>query len=189
METQAIQSLASEVAQILGATLNEDRGDSWRATITTADGINLIFSTWNKKTGEIWAYVPRDTPRMSEKCGEIGVAFSRGAAAVAKEIEKRLLPGARIKAAAARERWASLDTDAAGLRLLADELGRLPHTRAEFHNPGDQSQRVRFNFFESSCGSVSGEISATGVHLERAAIYGPDHKGKLIRLLSAMRGA
>ncbi len=189
MQIQAIQSLASEVAQILGATVADTNGDSWRATITTSDGLNLIFSTWNKKPGGVWAYLPRETPRQSEKCGEIGVAFSRGAAAVAKEIEKRLLPEARVKAAAARERWASLDTTAAGLRLLADELSRLPHTRAEIHNPGDNSQRVRFNFFELSCGSLSGEISATGIHIDRAAIYGPDHKGKLIRVLSAMRGA
>jgi len=188
MEIRAIQALASEVAQLIGATLNEDKGESWRATITTADGINLIFSTWNKNTGEVWAYVPRATVRQSEKCGEIGVAFSRGAAAVAKEIEKRLLPDARVKAAAARERWAGLDNDAAGLRMLADELARQPHTRAELRNPGDVAQRVRFHFYDSAHGSLSGEVSASGyVSLDRAALYGPDPKGKLIRILTALQ--
>jgi len=187
---ESIRALAAEVAALLGAHYEPDTEDTWRAWIATPDGLKLIFSTWGKKTGEVWAYTYRDgKSRDARKCGEIGVSFARGAAAVAREIENRLLPAARKVAAKAREEWAVLDWHGSHLEALAAELSAIPGCRARVENPNTDRQRVELHWHVSERGMLRADITPGGrVSVERASLWAPDAIAQLRDVLGAMAG-
>jgi hypothetical protein len=183
-------ALAHQVAAIIGATVEESPNDMWRATVITPDGIRLHFSTWNKKAGEVFCYVQRGaTGRDSVKCGEIGVSFARGAEAVAKDIERRLLPVAREKAAKARAKWREQDAQQTGLEALAASFSGRFGVRATVENPGSENQQLKINYYETGKGSVSATITPRGsVYLNSVSLSDsgnqPDKLKALIALLA-----
>jgi hypothetical protein len=184
---------ARAVAPFLGghAVASEAEGESWRGFVMLADGIRLVFCAGWKVDGkgEILAFLRHPSiPGESRSLGKIGADLRRAPEKLAADIERRLLPGAREKAAAARKQWAADSFAAENLAALAARFSALPGVRTTIEKPGSKDQRLQIRYHESEVGSLDAEIYGGGnLYLNRVSVYGSD-PGKLEKLIAAIRG-
>lgn len=183
-----IRRVTAEVAAIIGAAVIDQPENTWQARCITPEGLTLIFSTWHKKTGEIWAYVSRDgTQRESAKCGEIGCNLSKDPAAIAKDIQRRLLPDALTKATAARAKWAEQDATATGLGSLARRFSALPYCDAAVEKAGSTDQHVTIRYHKSQHASLAAKVFPRGsVYIDRLHLYSDESGSEIERLANIL---
>ena len=87
-----LKAFTAELAAELGATVDDSVGD-WNGVMETADGLRLqVTQSGNKGCVRAWLKRGQAFPGDTTPCGEIGATFTRGAVAVAKDVERRLLP-------------------------------------------------------------------------------------------------
>ena len=136
-----LKAFTAELANELGATVDDSVGD-WNGVMDTADGLRLqVTQSGDKGCVRAWLKRGQAFPGDTIPCGEIGATFTRGAVAVAKDVERRLLPEARKAADNARANWAKLDNETECLKRLADEL-RAAGAEVELIDAGKSAQRL-----------------------------------------------
>lgn len=134
-----IEPIARAICAALGATLDHDKGNDWYARAVMPDGvtIGLHLGYGNGGRLEASAYLPgRITSRdvidyAEDKAGKFTTKIScdpkRDAAAIARDITRRLLPDARTLTVRAIERQRKTEEFEAGkaltLATLAQRLG------------------------------------------------------------------
>ena len=180
-----LKAFTAELAAELGATVDDSVGD-WNGVMETADGLRLqVTQSGNKGCVRAWLRRGQAFPGDTIPCGEIGATFTRGAAAVAKDVERRLLPEARKLAGNARDNWAKLDNETECLKRLADEL-RAAGAEVTFVDEGKSAQRLyirKSNMMHKPTGGtlVQATVSSGGsVTVERVWLY--DHADKMDKL-------
>ena len=180
-----LKAFTAELANELGATVYGSAAD-WNGIINTADGLRLqVTQSGNKGCVRAWLKRGQAFPGDTIPCGEIGATFTRGAVAVAKDVERRLLPEARKLAGNARDNWAKLDNETECLKRLADEL-RAAGAEVTFVDEGKSAQRLsirKSNMLHkpTGCMLVQATVSGGGsVTVERAWLY--DHADKMDKL-------
>ncbi len=126
-QAASLQALAAAVAAALGWSYVRpdcDRPvDLWASIVRDGARLVFYFDTWKKRIRISGAF-PRDFAPYG-KTFEITVAADRPAAAVAKDIERRLLPEYLPAAAQAIERQADWDNRNAAARALTKELAAM----------------------------------------------------------------
>ena len=185
-----LKAFTAELANELGAAVDDSVGD-WNGVMETADGLRLqVTQSGNKGCVRAWLRRGQAFPGDTIPCGEIGATFTRGAVAVAKDVERRLLPEARKLAGNARDNWAKLDNETECLKRLADEL-RAAGAEVTFVDEGKSAQRLsirKSNMLHKPTGGtlVQATVSSGGsVTVERVWLYDPaDKMGKLKAILA-----
>lgn len=123
MDHENILKLAQSVAPIIGGTFEPSPTDMWRGFVVKGD-MRIMFDAWQSK-GRVIAWLYREGDKgATSKAGEIGCDFSRGADAVAREIQRRLLPVAETFAAVKRDAWAQEDQRRANVKRKAESLAK-----------------------------------------------------------------
>ena len=186
-----LKAFTAELANELGATVDDSVGD-WNGVMDTADGLRLqVTQSGDKGCVRAWLRRGQAFPGDTIPCGEIGATFTRGAVAVAKDVERRLLPEARKLADNARDNWAKLDNETECLKRLADEL-RAAGAEVTFVDEGKIAQRLsirKSNMLHKPTGgtlvqaTVSGEGSVT---VERMWLYDPVGKMDKLKAILAL---
>ena len=186
-----LKAFTAELANELGATVDDSVGD-WNGVMDTAEGLRLqVTQSGDKGCVRAWLKRGQAFPGDTIPCGEIGATFTRGAAAVAKDVERRLLPEARKLADNARANWAKLDNETDCLKRLADEL-RAAGAEVELIDAGKSAQRLfirKSNLSTKTQGgtlvqaTVSGEGSVT---VERMWLYDPVDKMDKLKAILAL---
>ena len=84
-----LKAFTAELANELGATVDDSAAD-WNGIVDTADGLRLQVTQSHRK-GYVRAWLKRGQafPGDTIPCGEIGATFTRGAVAVAKDVERQ----------------------------------------------------------------------------------------------------
>ena len=184
-----LKAFTAELAAELGATVDDSVGD-WIGVMETADGLRLqVTQSGNKGCVRAWLKRGQAFPGDTIPCGEIGATFTRGAVAVAKDVERRLLPEARKLAGNARDNWAKLDNETECLKRLADEL-RAAGAEVELIDAGKSAQRLsvrKSNLSTKTQGGtlVQATVSSVGsVTVERVWLY--DSADKMDKLKSIL---
>lgn len=188
MEKNLAFEAARAIAPIMGGALDGAGDDTWRGRVTLADGLQIIVAKPYGSKGEVYAYLPRPGyPGESVKCGEIGADVTKDPAKLARDIARRLLPGAREKAAMAREKWAAQETAKSALESLAAQFGAIPDVRVSIKDAGRADQRLDIRYYESNKGGVSATVYGSGfVYVDSVSLYGSTDKlAALIALLAA----
>ena len=180
-----LKAFTAELANELGATVDGSAAD-WNGIIDTADGLRLrVTQSGDKGCVRAWLKRGRAFPGDTIPCGEIGATFTRGAVAVAKDVERRLLPEARKLAGNARDNWAKLDNETECLKRLADEL-RAAGAEVTFVDEGRSAQRLsirKSNMLHKPTGGTLVQATVSGggsVTVERVWLY--DHADKMDKL-------
>ena len=186
-----LKAFTAELANELGATVDASVGD-WNGVMDTADGLRLqVTQPGDKGCVRVWLKRGQAFPGDTIPCGEIGATFTRGAVAVAKDVERRLLPEARKAADNARANWAKLDNETDCLKRLADEL-RAAGADVTLVDEGKPAQRLsirKSNLLTKTQGgtlvqaTVSGEGSFT---VERIWLYDPVDKMDKLKAILAL---
>ena len=186
-----LKAFTAELANELGATVDDSAAD-WNGIINTADGLRLqVTQSGDKGCVRAWLKRGQAFPGDMISCGEIGATFTRGAVAVAKDVERRLLPEARKLADNARANWAKLDNETDCLKRLADEL-RAAGAEVTFVDEGKSAQRLsirKSNMLHKPTGgtlvqaTVSGEGSVT---VERVWLCDPADKMDKLKAILAL---
>ena len=183
-----LKAFTAELANELGATVYGSAAD-WNGIINTADGLRLqvvqpnLIRAWLKR-GQAF-------PGDMISCGEIGATFTRGAVAVAKDVERRLLPEARKLADNARANWAKLDNETECLKRLADEL-RAAGAEVELIDAGKSAQRLSIRKSNLSTKTQGGTLvqatvsSGGSVTVERVWLYDPADKMDKLKAILAL---
>ena len=176
-----LKAFTAELAAELGATVDDSVG-----VMETADGLRLqVTQSGNKGCVRAWLRRGQAFPGDAIPCGEIGATFTRGAVAVAKDVERRLLPEARKLAGNARDNWAKLDNETECLKRLADEL-RAAGAEVTFVDEGKSAQRLsirKSNMLHKPTGGTLVQATVSGggsVTVERVWLY--DHADKMDKL-------
>lgn len=167
-----LQGLAGKVAALLAGWSHvlpscDVPAECW-ARVAGPDGAGLHFhlDAWKKRVR-----ISGDFPQNYHPYGksfEITVAQDRPAAAVAKEIERRLFPEYLPAVAAAIERKAAAERQVAEAAAVAAELGALIGTKpAEGQSWHGRSEQFTFRHYGS------GEIE--GLYIEAEVSLGDDH--------------
>ena len=185
-----LKAFTAELANELGATVDDSAAD-WNGIIDTADGLRLqVTQSGDKGCVRAWLKRGQAFPGDTIPCGDIGATFTRGAVAVAKDVERRLLPEARKLASNARDNWARLDNETECLDRLADEL-RASGASVEFIDRGKPAQRLNIRKSNLSAKPQGGTLvqatvsGACGVTVERVWLYDPaDRMDKLKAILA-----
>ena len=186
-----LKAFTAELAAELGATVDDSVGD-WNGVMETADGLRLqVTQSGNKGCVRAWLRRGQAFPGDTIPCGEIGATFTRGAVAVAKDVERRLLPEARKLAGNARDNWAKLDNETECLKRLADEL-RAAGAEVTFVDEGKSAQRLsirKSNTMHKPTGGtlVQATVSSGGsVTVERMWLYDPVDKMDKLKAILAL---
>ena len=185
-----LKAFTAELAAELGATVDDSVGD-WNGVMETADGLRMqVTQSGNKGCVRAWLKRGQAFPGDTIPCGEIGATFTRGAVAVAKDVERRLLPEARKLAGNARDNWAKLDNETECLKRLADEL-RAAGAEVELIDAGKSAQRLSIRKSNLSTKTQGGTLvqatvsSGGSVTVERVWLYDPaDNMDKLKAILA-----
>ena len=185
-----LKAFTAELANELGATVYGSVGD-WNGVMETADGLRLqVTQSGNKGCVRAWLRRGQAFPGDTIPCGEIGATFTRGAVAVAKDVERRLLPEARKLAGNARDNWAKLDNETECLKRLADEL-RAAGADVTLVDEGKPAQRLSIRKSNLSTKTQGGTLvqatvsSGGSVTVERMWLYDPvDKMDKLKAILA-----
>ena len=160
-----LKSFTAELAAELGATVDGSDGD-WNGVMETADGLRLqVAQSGNRGCVRAWLKRGQAFPGDIIPCGEIGATFTRGAVAVAKDVERRLLPEARKLAGNARDNWAKLDNETECLKRLADEL-RAAGAEVKLIDAGKSAQRLsvrKSNLSTKTQGGTLVQATVSGV--------------------------
>lgn len=189
MEERIALTAARAVAHVLGGTVDAgEPGETWRAWVQLPDGLRLMFAEPYRSKGEIRAYLPRPgKPGESGACGMIGVDLTRDPVKLARDIERRLLPAARVAAQNLRDNWARLDSESSNIDSLAEAFAAIPGVWAQVANRGRTDQRIEVRYYESEKGSLTATIYGRGsVSVERARIHGG--ADRLRAVIDALRG-
>ena len=186
-----LKAFTAELANELGATVDDSAAD-WNGIIDTADGLRLqVTQPGDKGCVRAWLKRGQAFPGGTIPCGDIGATFTRGAVAVAKDVERRLLPEARKLADNARANWAKLDNETECLKRLADELRR-EGADVTLVDEGKSAQRLsirKSNLLTEPQGGtlVQATVSSRGsVTVERVWLYGPADKMDKLKAILAL---
>ena len=191
MDKAELKAFTAELANELGAKVDHDTNDG-HGVVETADGFRLRLTADARGKGEVRAWLKRGQafPGDTILCGGIGATFTRGAVAVAKDVERRLLPEARKLASNARDNWARLDNETECLDRLADEL-RASGASVEFIDRGKPAQWLNIRKSNLSAKPQGGTLvqatvsGAGGVTVDRVRLYDPaDRMDKLKAILA-----
>ena len=186
-----LKAFTAELANELGATVDGSAAD-WNGIIDTADGLRLqVTQSGDKGCVRAWLKRGQAFPGDTISCGEIGATFTRGAVAVANDVERRLLPEARKAADNARANWAKLDNETDCLKRLADEL-RAACADVTLVDEGKPAQRLsirKSNLLTKTQGGtlVQATVSSGGsVTVERMWLYDPVDKMDKLKAILAL---
>ena len=186
-----LKAFTEILAYELGATVDDSAAD-WNGIIDTADGLRLqVTQSGDKGCVRAWLKRGQAFPGDTIPCGEIGATFTRGAVAVAKDVERRLLPEARKLAGNARDNWAKLDNETECLKRLADELRR-EGADVTLVDEGKSAQRLsirKSNLSTKTQGGtlVQATVSSGGiVTVERVWLYNPADKMDKLKAILAL---
>ena len=186
-----LKAFTAELANELGATVDDSAAD-WNGIIDTADGLRLqVTQSGDKGCVRAWLKRGQAFPGDTIPCGEIGATFTRGAVAVAKDVERRLLPEARKLADNARANWARLDNETECLDRLADEL-RASGASVEFIDRGKPAQRLNIRKSNLSAKPQGGALvqatvsGAGGVTVDRVWLYDPANRMDKLKAILAL---
>ena len=186
-----LKAFTEILAYELGATVDDSVGD-WNGVMETADGLRLqVKQSGDKGCVRAWLKRGQAFPGDTIPCGEIGATFTRGAVAVAKDVERRLLPEARKLADNARANWAKLDNETECLKRLADEL-RAAGAEVELIDAGKSAQRLSIRKSNLSTKTQGGTLvqatvsSGGSVTVERVWLYGPADKMDKLKAILAL---
>ena len=186
-----LKAFTAELAAELGATVADSVGD-WNGVMETADGLRLqVTQSGNKGCVRAWLRRGQAFPGDTIPCGEIGATFTRGAVAVAKDVERRLLPEARKLAGNARDNWAKLDNETECLKRLADELRR-EGADVTLVDEGRSAQRLSIRKSNLSTKTQGGTLvqatvsSGGSVTVERFWLYDPAYKMDKLKAILAL---
>jgi hypothetical protein len=169
----------------------DDTEDNWRAFVQMPDGLRLIFDAWSSK-GKVTAWLSHPTTgnRDTIKAGEIGCNLERDAAALAKDIERRLLPDARKAADAARAKWAEHEAAGDKLAALVETFASIQGARAVLMDKGRAEQTLRVSFYESDRGCLNADITGRGsIYVRDVSLYGDAPADKLRAILALIAEA
>ena len=189
MTERVALTAARAVAQIMGGTLEPGAdGECWRAWVNLPDGLRLVFAKPYGSKGEVLAYLPRPGyPGDSAACGKIGADLTRDPDKLEKDIERRLLPDARIKADAARAEWAAQESARADLESAAAEFSAIPGVRVTVEKVGTRDQRLNIRYHQEGKGGLSAELYGTGnLYVTHVNAWGDDRKAQVRALISAL---
>ena len=186
-----LKAFTAELAAELGATVGDSAAD-WNGVMDTADGLRLqVTQSGDKGCVRAWLERGQAFPGDTIPCGEIGATFTRGPVAVAKDVERRLLPEARKLAGNARDNWAKLDNETECLKRLADEL-RAAGAEVTFVDEGKSAQRLsirKSNLLTKTQGGTLVQATVSGggsVTVERVWLYGPADKLDKLKAILAL---
>jgi hypothetical protein len=191
MSEHVALTAARGVALLLGGELDPDSvEDRWRAWVALPGGLRLMFYMGYGGKGEVSAHVRRPGyPGMSAKCGEIGVNLTRDPVSLAKDVERRLLPGARKRADAWCVDWATLDQEREALESLAREFNTYAGVSLTVEDAGHSTQRIALHYHEAGGGSLRAILRpGDGVHIEQIHLYGENRTDKIRALLAVLAG-
>ena len=186
-----LKAFTAELANELGATVDDSVGD-WNGVMDTADGLRLQVTQFGDKgCVRAWLKRSRAFPGDTIPCAAIRATFTRGAVAVAKDVERRLLPEARKLADNARANWAKLDNETECLKRLADELRRegADVTLVDEGRPAQRLSIRKSNLSTKTQGGtlVQATVSSGGsVTVERVWLYGPADKMDKLKAILAL---
>jgi len=178
-------TVAAALAPLLGGVVQErDREDTWRGWIELPDGVRIMVAKPYGSKGEIRAYLPRPGyPGESFPCGSIGADIARDVVKLARDVERRLLPVAREKAAAGRAEWAAQEAAKNSLAGIAAQFAGVPGLRVKIEKPGTPDQRIELQYYESAKGGLKANIWPSGrVYINNVSIYGRDDSSDVARL-------
>ena len=186
-----LKAFTAELANELGATVDDSVGD-WNGVMDTADGLRLqVTQSGDKGCVRAWLKRGQAFPGDTIPISHMGATFTRGAAAVAKDVERRLLPEARKAADNARANWAKLDHETDCLKRLADEL-RAAGADVTLVDEGRPAQRLsicKSNTLDKPTGGtlVQATVSSGGsVTVERVWLYDPADKMDKLKAILAL---
>lgn len=133
-DKQTARQIAREVAPLLGEGWVFDDRDSAGASIAGPDDAELFFYLGYGSKGKVTisSSYPNGTYQKVWKYDrfEIGVSVSRGAAVIAKEIQRRLLPDYLPELARVRQAIADHDAAEARRDSVAEVLGKIVGSEA-----------------------------------------------------------
>ena len=191
MDKAELKAFTAELANEIGATVDDSAAD-WNGTIDTADGLRLqVTQSGDKGCVRAWLKRGQAFPSDTIPCGEIGATFTRGAVAVAKDVERRLLPEARKLADNARANWAKLDNETECLKRLADELRR-EGADVTLVDEGKSAQRLSIRKSNLSTKTQGGTLvqatvsSGGSVTVQRVWLYDPAGKMDKLKAILAL---
>ncbi len=186
-----LKAFTAELANELGATVDDSVGD-WNGVMDTVDGLRLeVTQSGDKGCVRAWLKRGQAFPGDTIPCSGIGATFTRGAVAVAKDVERRLLPEARKVADNARANWARLDNETYCLKLLADEL-RAAGADVTLVDEGKLAQRLSIRKSNLSTKTQGGTLvqatvsSGGSVTVERIWLYDPADKMDKLKAILAL---
>ena len=186
-----LKAFTAELANELGATVGDSVGD-WNGVMDTADGLRLqVTQSGDKGCVRAWLKRGQAFPGDTIPISHMGATFTRGAVAVAKDVERRLLPEARKLAGNARDNWAKLDNETECLKRLADEL-RAAGADVTLVDEGKPAQRLsirKSNLLAKTQGGTLVQATVSGggsVTVERVWLYDPADKMDKLKAILAL---
>jgi len=181
--------VAAALAPLLGAALETPQsGESWRAWLVMPCGLRIIVSKTYGKKGEIRAHLPRPGyPGESVSCGSIGADIARAPDALARDIQRRLIPSAQEKASAARVKWAAQESAKDSLAGMAALFSGVPGVRVKVEKAGTADQRLEIHYYESEKGSLTANVYPSGnVYVDRVSLYSGATSESVLALIRAI---
>jgi hypothetical protein len=184
-----VRAAAAAIAPILGGTVSPDYADShWQAAVLMPDGLKVIVLKPYGSKGEIVAYLPRpDYPGESVQCGKIGADIAKAPEKLARDIERRLLPLAAEKTAAARAKWTEQESARDDLERLAADFAKLPGVRVSVEKAGTGDQRLEIHYYQEGKGGLTAEMYGSGnLYVKNVTAWGADRESQVRALIAAL---
>lgn len=183
------RAAAEAIAPILGGTVSPDYADShWQAAVLMPNGLKILVLKPCGNKGEIAAYLPRPGyPGESVQCGKIGADITKAPGKLARDVERRLLPLAAEKAAAARVKWQEQESARGDLERMAADFAKIPGVRVSVAKAGTNDQRLEIGYYQEGQGSLSAEVYGSGnLYVTNVNAWGDDRAAQVRALIAAL---
>ena len=183
------RAAAEAIAPILGGTVSPDYADShWQAAVLMPGGLKIIVLKPYGNKGEIAAHLPRPGyPGESVQCGKIGADITKAPEKLARDVERRLLPLAAEKAAAARVKWQEQESARGDLERMAADFAKIPGVRVSVAKAGTNDQRLEIGYYQEGQGSLSAEVYGSGnLYVTNVNAWGDDRAAQVRALIAAL---
>lgn len=184
-----VRAAAEAIAPILGGTVSPDYADSrWQAVVLMPDGLKILVLKPYGSKGELVAYLPRPGyPGESAQCGKIGADITKAPEKLARDVERRLLPLAAEKAAAARVKWQEQESARGDLERMAADFAKIPGVRVSVAKAGTNDQRLEIHYYQEGKGGLSAEMYGSGsLYVKNVNAWGDDRAAQVRALIAAL---
>lgn len=183
------RAAAVAIAPILGGTVSPDYADShWQAAVLMPDGLKILVLKPYGNKGELAAYLPRPGyPGESVQCGKIGADITKAPEKLARDVERRLLPLATEKAAAARVKWQEQESARGDLERMAADFAKIPGVRVSVAKAGTNDQRLEIGYYQEGKGGLTAEMYGSGnLYVKNVNAWGDDRAAQVRALIAAL---